>query len=57
MYETHEDNFDTVRDGLIGPNRHDYKPNGLANIRDIDRGVPEITGRFRGCEYVSYSSK
>ena len=57
MYERHDDNLDTVRDGLLGPSGYDYKPGGLANIRERDRGVPEITRRFRGCEHVSYSSK
>ena len=40
MYERQEDNLNTVRDGLLGPCGHDYKPSGLAIIRDRDRGVP-----------------
>ena len=43
MYERHEDNLNTIRDGLLRPSGHDYKPGGLANIRDRDRSGPEIT--------------
>ena len=43
MYERHEDNLDTVRDRLLRPSGHDYKPTALANIRDRDRGVLETT--------------
>ena len=57
MYERQKDNLNTVRDRLLGPSGHDYKPSGLPLIRDRDRGVPEITGGFRGCEHVSYSSE
>ena len=57
IYERYEDNLDTVRDGLLGLTGHDYKPDGLVNIRDIYRGVSEITGGFQGCELVSYSLK
>ena len=57
MYERQEDNFGTVRDGLLGLSGHDYKPDGLAILRERDRGLPKVTGGLRGCEHVSYSSE
>ena len=43
MYERQKDHFGTVQDGLLGLSGHDYRPDGLARIRDRDRGVPEVT--------------
>ena len=43
MYESHEDIFYTVRDGLLGPCGYDYEPGGVANLCDRDRDVPKTT--------------
>lgn len=57
MYEKQKDNFDTVRDGLLGLSGHDYKSDGLTIIRDRDQYVPEITEKLQGCESILYSSE